>query len=156
MSQPPQVNAEILDNIQRHGWHVMLLQANEEGPAIAYTIGLYQHFAHPELVITGLKMPVMHSLLNYFAEQVQQGRCFRPGDVDTQVMKQGHCRFESVAIQYYYRHLGFARWFYRDEDDFPALQCLWPDGAGRFPDQPDFDPQYAQRQWLFTDGRVGD
>lgn len=147
----PQVNREILDNIQQHGWHVMLLQGDATGPAIAYSIGLYQHFGHAELVMTGLQLPVMHSLVNHLGEQVRQGRRYQAGERDQGLLKQGYCRFERVGIQHYYRHLGFARWFYRDQDDFPALQCLWPDAQGHFPDQAHFDPAYAERQWLLTD-----
>jgi len=40
---------------------------------------------------------------------------------------------------------GESRWFYGG-DDFPCLQIVWPDRAGRFPWEADFDAQFEGNQ----------
>ena len=42
-----------------------------------------------------------------------------------------------VAKKHYRDLLGWSRWFYGG-DDFPCLQIVWPDRAGRFPWEPTF------------------
>lgn len=47
---------KLLDDVQGHGWHVIGVEADNEGPAFAYSIGLYQTFGHPEVVVFGLSI----------------------------------------------------------------------------------------------------
>ena len=62
--------------------------------------------------------------------------------------------------QYYRVYLGFARWFY-EGDEFPVLQCIWPDKAHRYPWHSEVSEQFRQRQpvlydparWRFQEGR---
>jgi hypothetical protein len=34
-------------DVQNHGWHDVKVMGDAEGPAFAYTIGLYHSFGHP-------------------------------------------------------------------------------------------------------------
>ena len=62
--------------------------------------------------------------------------------------------------RHYREYLGYARWFYRG-DDFPALQCVWPDSGHRYPWHPDAGADFVRRQpvlsddksWPFHEGR---
>ena len=54
-----------------------------------------------------------------------------------------------VAHRHYPEHFGYARWFYKG-DDFPALQCLWPDKQGRFPSDADYSEPLRARQCLLV------
>ena len=45
-------------------------------------------------------------------------------------------RFLNVARRHYPEHFGYAHWYY-EGDDFPSLQCVWPDKHGRFPTDAD-------------------
>jgi hypothetical protein len=49
----------------------------------------------------------------------------------------------------YREHVGYARWFYRG-DEFPLLQLVWPDKAGRFPGEPGANPALARQQPLLA------
>lgn len=68
------------------------------------------------------------------------------------------CQFRLVDKRYYGTLFGYASW-YHEGNDFPMLQCIWPDAAGNFPGQPDFDADllYAQpdlsvdASWPFGD-----
>jgi len=62
----------IRDHIERFGWHVTLIPEDDEGPGFAYSIGLYQSFKQPEVIMFGCPPELMHTLIN------QAGRNSRP------------------------------------------------------------------------------
>ena len=47
-------DAQMRDDIATYGWHVIKVLEDDEGPGFAFTIGLHQRFAHPELIVFGL------------------------------------------------------------------------------------------------------
>jgi hypothetical protein len=56
-------DAQIEADIATYGWHVIEVLEDDEGPAFAFTIGLYKRFEHPELVVFGLPLDTMHLML---------------------------------------------------------------------------------------------
>ena len=132
-------------NIADFGWHVMLVRADAEGPGFAYSIGLYESFGQPEILIVGLGTETMHWMINEIGGRLKQGeRVEAEGRIDW--LLEGHdCAMRQVAPAHYRDYLGYARWYYRG-DGFPVLQCAWPDKAGRFPWEPAFDPALRDRQ----------
>jgi hypothetical protein len=67
--------------------------------------------------------------------------------------------FRRVLKRHYREYLGYARWFYQG-DAFPALQCVWPDKAYRYPWHRHASEPFRQRQpvlydpkgWRFQEG----
>jgi hypothetical protein len=41
-------------------------------------------------------------------------------------------RFACWTLAHYKEYVGFSLWFY-ESNDFPMLQCFWPDCSNRFP-----------------------
>src|SRR5687768_9010194 len=70
---------KVLADVEEHGWHMIGIEADEEGPAFAYTIGLYETFGQPEVILFGLDTGIMFRLLNQIGEQVREGRRFGHG-----------------------------------------------------------------------------
>jgi hypothetical protein len=56
------------------------------------------------------------------------------------------CAFEAVDRRWIPRYLAEAVAFY-GAGRFPALQCLWPDRAGRYPSDRRCDPAVRATQW---------
>jgi hypothetical protein len=62
--------------------------------------------------------------------------------------------------RHYRDYFGYARWFYHG-DDFPVLQCVWPDRQHRYPWHPACHESARQRQpvlwdehsWPFHEGK---
>lgn len=135
----------ILSNVEEFGWHVTLVPEDEEGPAFAYSVGLFHGFEHPEIVMFGLPLEDLHQIINVIGEEVEQGRRFSDGDVAAGILDQADVLFRKVAPEYYAEHFGRAQLFYQG-DDFPVLQCLWPDHEGRFPTDPEYAPELRSRQ----------
>lgn len=141
-------DATLLRGIQECGWYVLKVSEDIEGPGFAYTVGLWGNYQHPELIIFGLDLDVMHQILNVAGNAIREDqRRFEPGELDAGLVEGYSCAFVNVAPEAYQEYLGYARWLYRQQD-FPALQCVWPDRRSYFPWQPDFSEDLRTRQPL--------
>lgn len=60
--------------IQVHGWAVVQVQADGPGWGWCYTIGLVEHFGHPELCIVDVDLQVGARTLNHLATQATNRR----------------------------------------------------------------------------------
>ena len=140
----------IREVIDKYGWWVGLIHSDGEAPEFAYTIGLYEKFGHPEIIIFGLAPESMHGILNHCGDMIRGGKRFRLGESVSDVLDGYDVRFRAVTAQASYAdYLGYGCRHYGDQV-FPVLQLLWPDKQQRFPGDdaaPDF---LAQRQPLLA------
>ena len=138
----------ILESIEEHGWHGVLVPDDAEGPGFAYSIG-----QEPEILVFGLEPEVMHAVLNACAEATE----IKP-DVPLSGFLPGFSVvFRAVDKAHYPAYLGYAMW-YHEGSDFPALQCVWPDDAGKFPWEPAFQKELRPLQpdtWSPAPSRQG-
>ena len=141
-------DAKFLETIDTYGWHVtkVVPNAGETGDVFAYTTGLFFRFRQPEIIIFGLPLQTQHVILNEIGRQMRDGVIFSPdrsyADIFANEVK---CYFRSVQKRHYHAHVGWARWFY-EGDDFPLLQCFWPDKQGFFPWEESCHPEIAKLQ----------
>lgn len=55
--------------------------------------------------------------------------------------------FRAIAPRHFREYLGYANWFYRSwPTSFPAMQCVWPDLNGVFPDEAGFEERFRTFQ----------
>ena len=132
-------------DVEEFGWHVVLIPEDDEGPAFAYSVGLFENLGHPEIVVLGLDLDVMHRLINLIGEEVKRGRRLADGEVVSGILDGYDVRFLDVARRHYPERFGYARRYYKG-DDFSVLQCLWPDRRGHFPTDPGFPESLRARQ----------
>jgi len=124
--------AKVLSDIEEVGWHVILVPEDNQGAGFAFTIGLHHSYGHPEVMMFGLPLNVMHQVLNLVGEAAKIGRRYSAGDRVANLLEGYECTFVNVPKSAYADFLGYARWYYKG-DHFPAVQCVWPDASGRFP-----------------------
>ena len=148
MSTEQEQREDILNNIEKFGCHIVLLEDDGYLPGFAYTIGLYQRFNHPEIICFGLKNDVVGAILNHACDLIKEGQVL-------QVNKEYRGFLEGFAIQflrvdkdYYQNYLGYGGWFYDNGFDFPALQLVWPDKQHLFPWQDGFNADWKFKQPL--------
>lgn len=153
--------AKLLANVKDPGWHVIGVTEDEEGPAFVYTIGLYHNYGHPEIIALGLDVPILWQIINGIGEKAKAGEKFESEQEADGFLEGGYrVFFRSMEKRQYREYLGFARWFY-EGDEFPVLQCVWPDKAHRYPWHPEAGEPFRQRQpvlyhpasWRFQEGR---
>jgi hypothetical protein len=138
---------KLLQDIAEYGWHVVLIAEDEEGPAFAFTVGLYHSYGHPEVLIQGLGLDLMHQVLNAIGDEAKGGQRYEAGCRYPDLLESYDCLFQTIERSYYPEYLGYANWYYKG-DNFPALQCVWPDMKGRFPGEEGFPVQLAELQRL--------
>lgn len=116
------------------------MQATCDAQRFAYTLGLTAHFAHPEVLLTGLSVDTMSFWLDSIGNRVRDGARFRDGMHVEGIFDRYPARFAALPQETRVRCLASAAAFY-GERPFLVLQCLWPDKAGHFPDDPGFNPR---------------
>jgi hypothetical protein len=111
---------KVLQNIREHGWHVMRIAEDDEGPGFAYSIGL-----DPELIVFGLRSDVMHSMINELGARLRSGERLAPGDVVEGLLVDAKCVLVEVERSQYREYFGYALWYHKGPS-FRALQIVWP------------------------------
>lgn len=138
---------KVVSDVAEYGWHVVKIPDNGETPGWAFSIGLYKNFNHPEIVIFGLDDELMHFVINSVGEDVRRGKSFAVDGMYPDLIDAYTCTFKPVSQAWYHDFLGYANWFYQGEN-YPALQCIWPDKNNLFPWDPEFNPNWVWAQPL--------
>jgi len=122
----------VLSNIAEYGWHCVNIVEDDGQPPWSFTIGLYESYAHPELIIIGRSRATSYEILKTLADDIELN------DPPNLTNPEGHlllgmkCHFRRVNTRYYSDYVGFALWFYRKRK-FPLYQIVWPDRDGLYP-----------------------
>jgi hypothetical protein len=119
-------------DVENYGLHIVYVFEDEENPGFGYTVGLYENYLHPEIIIVGLEQEVAHVLLNNLAFDIKNGKNFTAGAFHEDVIENFLCYFGEVPKSEYKEHVGWAIWFYEGYD-FPLVQCVYPTVDGKFP-----------------------
>lgn len=133
----------VLGHVEHHGWNVTNISDQDGEPGWAFTIGLFENYRHPEVIIFGMSPESRHPILNWIGDNVRGGKPFTAGREHDWVLKGHNCWSREVAKRWYRDLLGWAVWFYGG-NEFPAVQCLWPSKDGVYPwadDAAFFSPQ---------------
>jgi len=140
---------QLLSDVRSFGWHLIGIEADDEGPAFAYTVGLYHSFGHPEFVVFGLPVTTLFGILNALSEAVKAGDRFCGNEETDRALDDLNVQLREVDPACYREYLGYARWLYAS-NDFPVLQCIWPDSRQYYPTEAGFDPRLSGLQPLLA------
>jgi hypothetical protein len=138
---------KLIDDIEKHGCHIIQVRAEDGFPGWSYTVGLTDLLGCPEIIVIGLKNEVAHWLLNECSRRLQAGVKVENGSRVEELLVTVECEFRSVERKWLKQTMGYAVWFYGG-DDFEVLQCVYPDHVNRFPSEADFDSEWRARQPL--------
>ena len=144
----------IVAHVEKFGWSAMSVAPGvdsdeEDDEWFTYTIGLPNSRSWPELVCFGLDGKTAHGILtDAIAEMSERGVRPEAGLLLHKTLNgQDAMLVEGTAVPDPY--LGSAIWFSR-HSGFPCpppkLQLVWPDEEGRFPSDPECDPEVRQLQ----------
>lgn len=142
---------KLLDDVAEYGWHVIKVLDQADAPGWAYSVGLFQNFAHPEIIVFGLDLDLMHSIINSIGAEVRSGKTFEIDNNYSELIEAYACTFRRVAPVWQDFFCAFASWFYKGSD-YPVRQCFWPDFEGRYPWEANFDETlFSAQPLLFND-----
>ena len=122
----------IRDLVAEHGWAVVAVPEDDEGPGFAYSVGLAERFDHPEVAISGMPTDLMHRLVNDAADLVASGTTLAGGARTDALLVGYDCVVRPVAAANFGEYLGAAERYY-GRRSFEAVQVFWPDRDGRCP-----------------------
>jgi hypothetical protein len=122
----------VLNNIAEFGWHAVNVIEDDGHPPWSFTIGLYETWQHPELIVIGRSRATAHKMLESIATQIDEGCAPDLRDPDSYLLLGIPCHFLEVNLRYYSDYVGFALWYYRKRR-FPLYQIIWPGNEGLYP-----------------------
>ena len=146
-----EIEQQIVDGVERNGWFTVDYVPGPGDPEIwfTYTIGLTKSLGWPEMICFGLdEQRRLGVLRDTIAECWEQQ--VRPQDgLELDRVLQGATvrlkRLDDLSGPYF----AMADWYAQHSGTATVperLQVMWPDRDGRFPDDPDCDPDVRDRQ----------
>jgi hypothetical protein len=142
---------EFAADIATHGWIVMKVSANTQSdPDFAYSIGLWQTYEHPEIILVGLPLDIGHQIINAVGAAVQNGKRYTAGSISDEFLEGYTVTFRTVPEYQYGAYLGWGTRYYRHAP-FPVLQLVFPDRAGRWPWHADVAADFRSAQPVLAD-----
>ena len=147
-----QVDHRLIRDVIEYKCHIIGIPEDDEGPSYSFSIGLYLHFNHPEIVIFGLNHEVAGTVINEICRVVEKGRRFQNQEITNELFVNSSATTIDVHPKFYKDFFGTALWFYRSiGDKFPFMQVVWPDKQGCFPWNSDSDKKSRDLQPILTD-----
>jgi len=139
----------VVENVKTYGFHVWHVSPSACDDGFSYTVGLFDSYGHPEIVIFGQKVDWRKSMIDFIVEEIREGKRFETGELYPDLIEGFYCRFDFITSDSSYRDfLGWDLWYYgtakRRLERVPVLQLVWPDMQGVFPDSSAFDNAYRQ------------
>lgn len=133
---------------------VHLVHDRDEQPPYAHTVGLFENFLHPEVIVFGLEEAETVAPLETIRTHVAAGGHFLDGYREN-FPEPGRDAFFQPFPQFAYdEYLDVANWFYKSRD-YPVLQYVWADATNCFPWDEDFDADLLDGA-VFLEGEVSE
>jgi hypothetical protein len=123
---------KVIDDIANFGWHCVSIHPEGELVGYAFTVGLFQTYGHPELIIFGLSAKVAHQILAIAADAAKSGAPIDLTQPTDALINDYLCCVVEVPASQYYEHVGYCRWYYQG-NGFPLYQVVWPSRDGVYP-----------------------
>ncbi len=146
---------DIRATIAAHGWIVMRIDADDQGPGFAYTIGLEDSFAHPEVILVGLRMETAQVVLNNVVANIRGGATYGAAEAYSEILKGYSVTFRSVPEYQHAAYLGTALRYY-GERAFRALQLIYPNRDGLWPWDTEVSNAFRELQPVLADTPLPD
>jgi hypothetical protein len=143
-------DAKFLEIIDKFQWHVMSVapRIDEEGESFSYSTGLFMRFKRPEVILFGLDPDTSQHIINDVGKLVEAGNSYElDRDYAGIFAHEVKCRFRPVLPAHYKEYVNWSLWFY-EQEQFPLVQCFWPDKNGHYPWEKECHPEVATCQPL--------
>jgi hypothetical protein len=123
---------KVIDDVAEFGWHCVSIMAEGDHVGYSFTVGLFQSYEHPELIVFGLPSEVSHQILCTAADAAKSGSPIDLAQPTDALINNFSCCFAEVPPTEYHEYVGYARWYYQG-NGFSLYQIVWPSRSGLFP-----------------------
>jgi len=141
------LDIEIITDVRDHGWHLVRVAEENGSPGWVHSIGFYENFSHPEVVIFGLEDNVLTGVIEDIGNDIRGGKRYSCGQSFGGILEGVECTFKPVHRRWFASFLNDCEWYYGG-DSFGVLQCVWPDREGRSPWSEEFATEWCGLQPL--------
>jgi hypothetical protein len=127
--------SSLRDTISEYGWTVVSIPTKWWqlwNPPWAYSIGLYETYKLPDVVLMGRMPELTSAMMTNIHELIKMGERIGDGTELEGVLMGQTCIFRLIEKKNYKTYLPWAIDYY-GSTDFPVLQCVWPDTQGKYP-----------------------
>lgn len=131
--------------VREHGWARTSVFGDDEGPGFSFTTGFWVNAGQPELIMFATKDEIVRDVFWDLYREAKKGAVLPLGVRTDAVFANLPAYVFPVAKRHYANFLGWSRWFYGG-DEFPCVQIVWPDRAGAFPWENNFDAEFRADQ----------
>jgi hypothetical protein len=145
---PEQLHRRLRERINRKQLTVLQVLPDKSGPVFYYTVGLTAR-GLPELVLFGLDSRTGQKALENIAAMLVAGVRAEDGVLLHDVLQNVPVTLRDIAPIKAQTHMRYASEFF--PDGVRGMQVIWPDTAGVFPWQQDFDRSMTAYQRLLTE-----
>src|SRR5271154_1019490 len=106
MTQPQQFTRDDLDkivvaNVNEFGWHAVNVIEDDGHPPWTFSIGLYETWGFPELIVIGRSRATAHEMLKTLASQIEDGCTPDLRDPEPYLLLGMRSHFVEVNPRYY-------------------------------------------------------
>lgn len=136
---------KLLGEVKEFGWRSTHVRGGENRHSFAYSTGFWKTFGKPEVIFFDLPVELAHDVLGQIYRLFEQGESLHTEKPVSGIISDEEVFFLTVSEVFVSEYLLSSKWFYKGSV-FPCIQMIWSDGSGKFPWEPDFDPQLAELQ----------
>ena len=143
-------------DIEKFGWHLVMVPGADNKPGFVYTLGLWENYGHPEVIVfgSGPNPKGFAFALKKLAERVVAGESFKDGTISKKAFRDHDGAVKNVLPIYRHSYFGIAGRHYGNFS-FPSVQLFWPDAKGLFMWQSGFEASLLPFQRaLFQDNLI--
>jgi Domain of unknown function (DUF4262) len=149
-----ELERHVLTNIAEFGWHSVNVIEDDGHPPWTFTIGFYETWNHPELIIIGRSRATAQHILNTVATGLDNDQRLDLASTTLDLLPGTPCCFIEVSQRHYHDYVGFARLVLRGKP-FPLYQIIWPSNDGHYPWSPHTPDSFKLRQPLLGEAPNG-
>jgi len=151
----PVSERKVIADIEEFGWHSMDVLEDIGHAPWTFTIGFYETWQHPELIIIGRSRATAHRILSTIAIGLDEDRRPDLAGVSLDLLPGIPCRFVEVSSHHYHDYVDFAHACYSRGNRAPLYQIVWPSNHGHFPWSPQAPEHYKGWQPVLGEAPSG-
>lgn len=100
---------KLLADVASHGWHLVGIDDDPEGPGYVFSVGMFHTLGHPEICIFGLSnTKTMGQIINGVGDLIRSGQSFDDWKESQEVLAGYSCMFRHVDPTLYREYFGYA------------------------------------------------